>query len=136
MTAIALTAAQLTVNMVDFTDHVTDITMDVMNDGQDVTNFGSGGGQEFGKGLETSSLSFTVLNDYAATSINATMVAAVGTVVPFSCQPGTGAVSATNPSYSGSMYVNAWQPLTGAPGDFQRVSVTYQVNGTVTQGTS
>lgn len=140
MAAEALINAHLTLNSVDMSDHVTDLSVDVTNDGQDITNFGSGGGQDMGKGLETSTLNFTVLNDYAASSINATMSAIVGTKVAFSTIPGAGtagtAVSATNPSYSGTVYVTNWQPITGAPGDFQRVSVSYPVCGTVTMGTS
>lgn len=137
MAVVAHTDSQLTINTADFSSHVTDVSVDINNDGVDITNFGSGGGPEFVKGLETSMLNFTVLNDFAASSINATMVAAVGTNVPFTAISGPGTtVSATNPSYSGTIYVNAWQPINATPGDVMRVSVSYPVVGTVTQGTT
>lgn len=136
MAVEALTMAHLEVVTTNISDHVTDIEIDVNNDDQEITTFGSGGGQDFGPGLERSMLSFTVLNDYAASSVNDLFDTARKTKVAFTCRQSTAAVSATNPSYSGTIYVGNWKPLSGAPGDFQAISVTYPVCGTVTKATS
>lgn len=132
----SLLFSQLTFNSVDMTDHCSNIELNIENAENDITNFDSGGGRDFVKGLETSTLSFSLFNDYAASSINATMSAAVGTKVAFMCSPGTGAASATNPHYSGTVYVNSWSPIMGSPGDPQNVSLSFPCVGTVTMATA
>lgn len=136
MAVEALTGGFLEINSVSFGDHTTEVDVELAYPEQDITTFGGGGGPEHGKGLEASMLNFTVLNDDAASSINATMRPLVGTTTTFTARRSSGTVTATNPQYSGTVYVNSWNPLSGAVGEFQRISVSYPVQGTMTIATA
>ena len=89
----------VTVNSVDLSDHVTSITINRTFDELEVTAMGDSG-HKFVKGLEASSITIDFLNDTATGEVLQTLQAAWGTSVPVVVKQSSGAVSATNPSYT------------------------------------
>ncbi len=86
-------------------------------------------------GLEASTVSLELFNDFAAASVNSLFEDALGTKLAIKLIPVTGTVSATNPSYSMSCYIGSWQPIQATPDSPMTVSVTYPVTA-ITKATS
>ena len=119
------------VNSVDLSDHVTSVTLNRSFDELEVTALGDTG-HKFLKGLESSSLTLSFLNDTASANVLATLQAAWGTSVTVKLIQFKGtAVSATNPVYTMSCLVNNTTDVNGAVGDLGKQDVTWTVNGAV-----
>ena len=125
----------VTVNSVDLSDHVTSITINRTFDELDVTAMGDSGARAV-KGLERSSVTIDFLNDTATGEVLQTLQAAWGTSVPVVIKQTSGAVSATNPSYTMSCLVNNTTDVNGSVADIGTQSVTWNVNGTIAVATA
>ena len=86
-------------------------------------------------GIEVSSVSLEVFNDFAAASVNSLFEDAIGTKLAIKLIPVTGTVSATNPSYSMSCLVTQWTPISGSSDSAMTASVTLPVTA-LTKATS
>ena len=86
-------------------------------------------------GLEASSLSLELFNDFAAASVNSLFEDALGTQLNIKLIPVTGTVTATNPSYTMSCYIGSWQPIQSTPDSPMTASVTFPVTA-LTKSTS
>ena len=118
------------VNNVDLSDHVTSVTLNRSFDELEVTAMGDTG-HKFVKGLEASSVTIDFLNDTASANVLATLQAAWGTSVPVIIKQTSGAVSATNPSYTMTCLINNTTDINGAVGDIGTMSITFTANSTV-----
>jgi len=78
-------------------------------------------------GIEVSSVSLEVFNDFAAASVNSLFEDAIGTKLAIKLIPVTGTVSATNPSYSMSCLITQWTPISGSTDSAMTASVTLPV---------
>lgn len=86
-------------------------------------------------GVEVSTLSLEVFNDFAASSVNSIFEDAIGSKLAIKLIPVTGTVSATNPSYSMSCLITQWTPINGSTDGAATASVTYPVTA-ITKSTS
>ena len=120
------------VNTVDLSDHVTSVTLNRSFNELSVTAMGDTG-EKYVKGLETSNVSISFLNDTASANVLATLQAAWGTSVTVVLlqEKGT-AVSATNPLYTMTCLVNNTTDINGGVGDLGTQDVTWTINGAVT----
>ena len=125
----------VTVNSVDLSDHVTAVTINRSFDELEVTAMGDSG-HKFVKGLEASSVTIDFLNDTATGKVLQTLQAAWGTSVTVVVKQNSGAVSATNPSYTMSCLINNTTDINGSVADLGTQSVTWNVNGTIAVATS
>ena len=125
----------VTVNSVDLSDHVTAVTINRSFDELEVTAMGDSG-HKFVKGLEASSITIDFLNDTATGKVLQTLQAAWGTSVTVVVKQTSGAVSATNPSYTMSCLINNTTDINGSVADLGTQSVTWNVNGTIAVATS
>lgn len=103
---------------------------------KDVTTYGSGGWKEELGGLKQGKIQMEFFNDFAAGNLDSIMWPLLGTVVTFEFAGTQGARSTSNPSYTGSMLISDWNPITGKVGDVDTSSVTYQTSGVVLRQTS
>jgi hypothetical protein len=124
------------VNTVDLSDHVTSVTLNRSFNELSVTAMGDTG-EKYVKGLETSNVSISFLNDTASANVLATLQAAWGTSVTVVLlqEKGT-AVSATNPLYTMTCLVNNTTDINGGVGDLGTQDVTWTVNGAVAVATT
>lgn len=125
----------VTVNSVDLSDHVTAVTINRTFDELEVTAMGDGG-HKFVKGLEASSVTIDFLNDTATGEVLQTLQAAWGTNVTVIIKQTSGAVSATNPSYTMTCLVNNTTDINGSVADLGTQSVTWNVSGTIAVATA
>ena len=124
------------INSIDLSDHITSVSLNQAFDELEVTALGDTA-HKFSKGLESSTLTLDFLNDFAASSVAATLQSAYGTTVTAVLIPVKGtAVSATNPLYTVSIIINNLTPLNGAVGDISTQSITFTCNSTVVQTTT
>lgn len=133
MAVVALVDGVFTFNAVDLTDHVRSVTLEMtaneldassITDEWDVTKIGR----------KTGSLQIEFLDDFASSSVDATIWGAfnTGTNVAFTLKPTSGAISATNPEYQGTV-VPSSSPVGGSGGELLTKSVTYKLAGPVTR---
>lgn len=134
--AISLNKAGIKINSVDLTDYVQSLTINRGFEELEVSALGDLG-RKFVKGLETSTITLSILNDTAATKVLPTLQAAYGTTVTVVIiqEKGT-AVSATNPLYTMSCLINNLQDVNGAQGDLASMDLTFTVNGTIAVATT
>ena len=86
-------------------------------------------------GIEVSSLSMEIFNDFAAASVNSLFEDAIGSKLAIKLIPVTGTVTATNPSYSMSCLITQWTPIAGSTDSAALASVTFPVTA-LTKATS
>lgn len=134
MAVFALTNEYLALNSTNLSDHVKSCVLTVDVAQLDSTAMGDSWVEVIG-GLKSGSLAITFNDDYAASNVDVTLWPLLGTVVTFEVRPDAGAVSATNPKYTGSVLISQ-HALGGSVGDLAAKSVTYQTSGTVTRATS
>ena len=82
-------------------------------------------------GIEVSSLSMEIFNDFAAASVNSLFEDAIGSKLAIKLIPVTGTVTATNPSYSMSCLITQWTPISGSTDSAALASVTLPVTAIV-----
>lgn len=121
---------------IDLSQWVTSFTINRNFDELDVTAMGDSG-RRYTAGLESSSVTIDFLNDDGASGVLQTLNTLVGTNAYFKfIQDTTAAVSASNPLYTGLVFVNNITPINGATGDIRTQSVTFNVSGVVTVASS
>lgn len=135
MANFVLTDASVVVNSVDLSDQVRQVTLTVEADVQENTAMGDTFRSRLG-GLKDWSVEIEFNQDFAASEVDATLWPLIGTVTTVTIKPTSGAVSATNPSFSGSAILSEYPPLDGSVGDVATASVTFEGAGTLTRATS
>jgi hypothetical protein len=125
----------VTVNAVDLSSLVSAVTINRVFDELEITAMGDSG-HKFTKGLESSSVTIDFFNDEATSKTLQTLNAVYGTSTTVVIKQTSGAVAATNPSYTMSCLVNNLTPVNGTVGDISTQSVTWTVNGTIAVATS
>lgn len=135
MATFAFTDASVVVNSEDLSDHVRQVTLNVSADELDDTAMGDTYRSRIG-GLLDWSVTIEWNQDFAASEVDATLFPILGTVVTVTVKPTSAAVSATNPSYSGSVLVNDYSPMSNSVGDLATTSVNWPGAGALTRATS
>jgi hypothetical protein len=125
----------LTVNAVDLSPLVTNITINRNFDELEITSLGDTG-HKFVKGLEASSITIDFLNDSASSKTLQTLNTTWGTSVTVTFKQTSAATSAENPLYTMTCLINNTTPVNGAVADLSTQSVTWNVMGTIAITTS
>ena len=131
------TAAAPTTPSIDISSYVSAITLTQIVDELEVTSMGDSNHRVVG-GLQSATLQIDFFNDWAAAAVMTTLNAAFATTLAVSMITVKGtAVSATNPSYQFSIFVNNLTPVgSGGVGDEAASSISFTVNTTVTVSTT
>ena len=117
MSKLVLTNAQVFVNAVDISNHVSSVTINGVRTEVDVTSMGDTN-SEIVLGLGDVTLTVTVFNDYAVASIDSQMFALWQTNTPFAVEirPVNGARSTSNPGYTCTCLLPQYNPIAGSIG--------------------
>ena len=128
--------ASVVINAVDLSDHVRQVTINYGAEVKDITAMGDSTREKLA-GLIDWSATLEFNQDFDAGEVDATLFSLVGAAaVTATFKPTSAAVSATNPSFSGSILVESYTPISGTVGDAHAVSVTLQGTGTLTRATA
>ena len=126
-----------TAALVDISDHIASVTLTSTYDVVETTAFSTDAVPLAAKtrqaGLVDNSVTLEFHQDFAASSVEATIYPALGEVAAIRISPTQGAVSATNPEYQFNALVSEWTPLNGAVGELATASVTWPISGPVTK---
>jgi predicted secreted protein len=126
----------IVVNSQDLSDHVESLTI---NYGAEIIDMTASGDATRSKlaGLKDWSVNVTFKQDYAASSVDATLFDLVGAAsFTITMKPTDSAVGATNPSFSGSALLESYTPIDGSVGAGATTTVTFQGTGTLARATS
>jgi hypothetical protein len=134
MAKFAATDYKVTINGSNFSTNLNSVELSLESDDNETTAFGGTFRERIG-GLKTGSLSLQFMQDFGASSIDATLFPLFNTLATVVITPNSGTVNATNPSYTTTCLVNAYSPFASSVGDIATLSVTWPTSGTVTRGT-
>lgn len=87
-------------------------------------------------GLKEGSLTLQFNQDYAASTVDATLWPYLGTQATVVIKPTSSAVGSANPAYTAICLVTDLTPVSGQIGDLTTFSVTWPTSGTVTRATA
>lgn len=124
MGKVVLRDCVITVNGVDFTDHVNSVEIAMKKAAIDTTNF-SGGGKEQIAGLREDEFTIDFQQDFSPAEVDATLYPLYNNETEFvvTVKPHAAAVSASNPLFSGTCILLEYQPLVGKVGDLSTTKV-------------
>ncbi len=135
MARVVLTNPSITINSVDLTDHIAQVSIDISYDEVETTAFGNTFRTRVaGLGDATVGLSFH--QDFATSNVEATIYPLLGTTTQVVVKPVNTTTTTTNPSYTFSALVVEWAPVSGSVGDLLTADVSWPISGTVTKATS
>lgn len=136
MARLVLTNAYVTVNGVNLSDHIASVTLTTTDDVIDTTAFSSTAARTRVAGLADNSVALEFHQDYATSSVEATIYPLVGSTTAVVVKPNGSTTAADNPSYSFTALVSEWTPLGGAVGELATASVTWPISGAITKAVS
>ena len=87
-------------------------------------------------GLKEGSLTLAFNQDYAASTVDATLWPLLGSNATVVIKPTSSAVSSANPAYTAVCVVTDLTPVSGQIGDLATFSVTWPTTGTVSRATA
>jgi hypothetical protein len=130
MAKLVLTDAFITINSVQLSDHANSVTLNYEIDSVETTAFGSTG-HTFTGGLQNLSVEVALMQDYAASNVEATIYPLVGTTTTLVIRAGSGVVGATNPQYTiTGAYLASHTPVAGAVGELSMTTLSF-TGGTI-----
>lgn len=131
MAKLVLTNASITVNSVDLSDQANSVELNYEVEAVETTAFGTN--RSFIGGLQNNTCTIEFMQDFAATEVEATIFPLVGTQTTIVIKPTSGAVSATNPSYTlTGAYLASHTPVAATVGELAMTSLTF-TGGTLTK---
>lgn len=135
MAKIVLTDAVITVNSVVLSEYANSVTLNYEVDSVETTGFGDNA-HKFVGGLQNVSCDLELMQDFAATKVEATIYPLVGTVTTIKVKPTSAAVSATNPEYTiTGAFLAAHTPVAATVGELAMTSLSF-TGGTLAKATA
>jgi hypothetical protein len=134
MAVFVATDFKTTLNGTDISTWLTQTEMQFEVNDVETTTFGSTWRSRVA-GLKTGTVNLQFNQDFAAAKVDATIYPLLGSIGTVVISPLSTAVSATNPSYTATVLINAYG-VSGQIGDLSTVSVTWPISGTVTRATA
>ena len=135
MAKLVLNNAFISVNAVNLSDYITQVTLVTEVAEVPTTAMGDTAVTRVG-GLKDSSVSLDWQQDYQAAKVEATLYPLIGTTTTVIVKAVNSATSATNPAYTFTALIASHSPVAGAVGELSTFSVTYPISGEVVKTTS
>lgn len=135
MSKFVATDFAIEISGTDFSSSIAAATLEISADEQETTAFGADYRTRIA-GLKDASITLDFHQDFGASSVDATLFPLLGSAVAFTISPTSDAVSATNPSYSGTAIVTSYSPFSSSVGDLATLSVTWPVSGAISRATA
>ena len=130
MAVLVFNNAKVTINAVNLSDHILQVTLRSTGDVVDTSAMGATA-KSRAAGLLDNSVTLEFQQDFATSSVEATLYPLIGTVVTAIVQPVNAAVGATNPTYTFSILISEWAPIDGSLGELLTASVSWPISGAI-----
>ena len=136
MARIVLTNVDVEIAGVNLSDHIASVSLSSTWDAVETTAFAGGNVPAAARtrqaGLVDNAVTLDFHQDFAASSVEATIYPLLGTLAAVVIQPQTNVpISAQNPQYQFSALISEWTPLNGAVGELATASVTWPISGAI-----
>jgi len=131
----AATDLEVTIDTVDFSASLAAVTLDISKEQLETTAFGDAA-RTYIAGLQDATVTFSFHQDFAASAVDATLHAALGTEVAIVVKPTSDAVGSGNPSYSFNALVTQITPFSSNVGDLATQDVSFPISGAITRATT
>lgn len=135
MAKYVATDHSITINGTAFSDHLQSVDLSLSADEAETTAFGGGWRERIG-GLKSGNITLNFFQDFAASSVDATLYPLLGSNATVVVKPTSTTTGTANPAFTAVCLVTAYQPFQSAVGDIATFSVTWPTTGTVTRSTS
>lgn len=135
MAKFAATDYKITINGTNFSTNLNSVELAIESDDLETTAFGSEWRSRIG-GLKSGSLTLSFMQDFGASSVDATLYPLFNTLATVVITPTSGTVTSTNPAYTAVCLVSQYSPFSSATGDIATFSVTWPTSGTITRATA
>lgn len=127
--------AVITINSVALSDHANSVTLNYEAEQVEVTAFDGSGVRKYASGLINMSCEIALMQDFAASSVEATVFGLVGTTTTITVKATSAATSSTNPLYTiTGAYLASHTPVAGAIGEVAMTTLTF-TGGTFAKST-
>jgi len=136
MASIVLKDASVVINSVDLSAWCLSAEISYDADQVEDTNMGDNTHIYLAGTLLNWTMTFEFTQDFAASAVHATLFSLVNTATTIVVKPTSGAVSATNPSWTGSGIIQSYPFLSGSVGDKATVTVGIVPAGDLAQAVS
>lgn len=136
MATYSATDMTFTFNSVDLSNHVKKITLDYSADALDDTVMGTNGTHSQRGGLKKWTVDVDLLQDHTGSSVDATLFPLVGSTATFVSKPTSGAVSAANPSFTGTALLVDYKIFDNEVGGLAVVAAHFENAGILTRATT
>tara|TARA_R110001632_G_scaffold11634_2_gene41638 strand:- start:1532 stop:1942 length:411 start_codon:yes stop_codon:yes gene_type:complete len=136
MAKYVVTGTHVTLNATDISDATARAELVINAAEVETTDFGSAGFVEVIGGLKSGSVSLDFHNDFGVGGVSALFQDLVGTLATITLNPEGSTVSATNPTYTATVLVTSFTPISGAVGDLATFSVTFPTSGAISYATA
>ena len=133
--AIVITNANVSIGGVDLSSHITKVTLSTTRAEIETTTFGNTAVRRVA-GLADSSVAIDFNQDFAASSVEATLYPLIGSTAAVIVKPNGTATGTANPSYTFSALVTEWMPLDAQVGELAAASITWPIDGTIAKATA
>ena len=134
MAKFAATDYKVTINGTNLSTNLNQVELALESDSLETTAFGTTFRESIG-GLKSGSLTLQFMQDFGASSVDATIFPLFNTLATVVITPTSGSVTATNPSYTAVCLVSQYSPANAQVGDLSTLSISWPTSGTVTRGT-
>lgn len=134
MAKFVATDYKITLNATDLSQSIHAATLDISSNEVESTTFGNTYKTVVG-GILSGSVKLDFYQDFGTSSVDATIFPLLNTIATVTIVPTSATVSATNPKYTATVLINAYQPINANIGDLAGFSVTWPTTGTVVRGT-
>jgi len=135
MAKFVATDFKITLNGTALSPSIHSVSLDINANEVETTTFGNTYKTVVG-GIISGSAKLDFYQDFAAGSVDAQIWPLINTIGTLVITPTSATVSATNPSYTAQVLINAYQPINASIGDLAGFSVTWPTTGTVTRATA
>lgn len=136
MAVIAITDPHLTIEGTDMSDMARQVAITVEVGENDINSFGTDWEKVLG-GLKSWEFTVTFNQDFAAAQVDATLWPLLGrNDVTIAVRPTSAVKSATNPEYTGDVFVSGYTPVDAEAGGVIQPQLTWQGNGALSRSVS
>jgi|AACY02.2.fsa_nt_gi hypothetical protein len=125
MARFVATDYDITINGTDLSSNIASVSLDMTTNEVETTSFGNGGFVSRIGGLKDASVTLSFHQDFGAASVHQTLFPLHGQEATVVVKPTSGAVSATNPSFTMVALCTELSPVSGAVGDLATLEVTW-----------
>jgi len=134
MAAQMLSSVYLTVNSVDYSDHLKSAVLTLDRASLDTTDFDSGGWTEAIPGLRSGTLAVTFIDDLADDDVDEELYALWNADTATACalKVNDATISTSNPEYQFNVVVTSYT-LGGGVGELAGKTLTWPITGSVTR---